>query len=171
MTEIDWILLALLFLSTAVGVVRGVMREILALAGWVAGILLAMNFAGDLADAIPLESIGYLPRVMIAAVLILVAVLFICGLLGMLLRRLMEVASISFEDRALGACFGLVRGIVVACACVFLFGMPESIHSSRMWRQSVLVGPAESIIEWSLPYLPDWLADMHRSYRRGAGTL
>ncbi len=165
MTEIDWIIIALLALSTIVGIMRGVMREVLAIAGWVISILLAMNFSADLAEHIPLESIGWIPRVMIAAVLIIVAVLFICGLVGMLIRKMLEVAAITFEDRALGAVFGLVRGIVVVCACVFLFGMPASIHGSRMWQQSVLIGPAETLIDWSLPYLPKWLSDMRATSR------
>ena len=93
MTEIDWIIIALLALSTIVGIMRGVMREVLAIAGWVIGILLAMNFSADLAEHIPLESIGWIPRVMIAAVLIIVAVLFICGLIGMLIRKMLEVAK------------------------------------------------------------------------------
>ena len=154
MTEIDWIIIALLILSTVVGIVRGVVREVLAIAGWVVGIVLAMNFAGDIAGYIPLESIGYVPRVIIAS-----------GLLGMLLRKLLEVAEISFEDRALGAVFGLLRGVVVVCACVFLFGIPQSIHSSKMWQQSVLIGPAEMLIEWATPYLPDWLSEVRKGSR------
>ncbi len=171
MTEIDWIILALLAGSTLVGVWRGVVREILAIAGWVVGIILAMNFSADIAEAMPLESIGYLPRVMISAVLVVVFTLFAAGLLGKILRRLMEAAEITFEDRALGAVFGFVRGIVVVCAAVFLFGMPESIHSSRMWRQSSLIGPAETLIDWSLPYLPDWIAGLRRSERGPASIL
>lgn len=161
MTEIDWIIIALLVLSTIVGIVRGVTREILAIVGWIAGILLALNFAGDVAEKIPLESLGYIPRVMIAAVLMVAAVLFLCGLLGMILRKLLEVAEITFEDRALGAVFGLARGVVVVCACVFLFGLSETIHQSAMWRQSILIGPAETLIDWSEPFLPQWLQDLH----------
>ena len=111
MTEIDWIIIALLLLSTIVGIVRGVVREVLAIAGWIVGIVLAMNFAGDIAGYIPLESIGYVPRVIIAAVLIVVAVLFGCGLLGM------------------------------------------------------LIGPAEMLIEWATPYLPDWLSEVRKGSR------
>ena len=43
MTEIDWIIIAVLALSTIVGIMRGVLREVLAIAGWVAGIFRAMN--------------------------------------------------------------------------------------------------------------------------------
>ena len=166
MTEIDWIIIAVLALSTIVGIMRGVLREVLAIAGWVAGIFLAMNYSAVVAEHIPLESIGWLPRVIIAAVLIVVACLFVVGLLSAIIRRLLETAALRFEDRALGAVFGFLRGIVVVCACVFFFGMPASIHASRMWQQSVLIGPTETIINWSMPYLPAWLADMRRSYRR-----
>lgn len=160
MTEIDWIILALLLLSTLVGVARGVIREVLAIAGWVVGIVLALNFAGELAEKIPLESIGFIPRVIIAGVAIVVACLFAIGLLGTLMRKMMEVAELTFEDRVLGAVFGLVRGVVAVCAVVFVAGMIDSVQSSRMWRQSILIAPCETVIEWSLPLLPDAVADL-----------
>ena len=163
MTEIDWIIIALLGCSTVVGIFRGVLREVLSIAGWVVGVMLAINYAGELAGHIPLESIGWLPRVLVATVIIIFAVVFLCGLLGTILGRLLQAASIAFEDRALGAVFGFIRGIVVACACVFFFGMVSSIHDSRMWQQSVLIGPAEALIDAAVPYLPSWLAEMHGS--------
>ena len=109
MTEIDWIIIAVLALSTIVGIMRGVLREVLAIAGWVAGIFLAMNYSAVVAEHIPLESIGWLPRVIIAAVLIVVACLFVVGLLSAIIRRLLETAALRFEDRALGAVFGFLR--------------------------------------------------------------
>ena len=116
MTEIDWIICALLVLSTVVGIMRGVIREVLSIVGWVAGFMLSMSFAGEIADRIPLDSIGYIPRVIIAAVLILVACLFVVGLFGFILRKMLEVAALTFEDRILGAAFGFVRGIIVVAA-------------------------------------------------------
>lgn len=168
MTEIDWIIIALLGCSTVLGVMRGVLREVLSITGWVVGVMLAINFAGELAEHIPLESVGWIPRVVLAALIIIVAVVFLCGLLGKILSKLLQAAAITFEDRALGAVFGFIRGIVVACACVFFFGMASSIHESRMWQQSVLIGPAESLIDCAVPYLPTWLADMRNSARTKA---
>lgn len=160
MTEIDWIICALLLLSTIVGIMRGVIREVLAIVGWVAGIMLAMNFAGDIADMIPLESLGYIPRVGIASVLILVASLFAIGMLGFVMRKMMEAAALSFEDRAVGALFGFFRGILVVSACVFLFGLSTSVTESKMWQQSSMIGPADKVIELAMPYLPDWIRAM-----------
>ena len=157
MTEIDWIICALLVLSTVVGIMRGVIREVLSIVGWVAGFMLSMSFAGEIADRIPLESIGYIPRVIIAAVLILVACLFTVVLFGFILRKMLEVAALTFEDRILGGAFGFVRGIIVVAACVFFFGLSQSLSSSRMWQQSVMIGPAETVIEWALPFMPEWI--------------
>ena len=39
MNEIDWVILAVLAISTVLGVSRGVVREILAIVGWVLGLV------------------------------------------------------------------------------------------------------------------------------------
>ena len=58
MTEIDWIIAVVLVISTIVGIMRGVVREVLAIVGWVAGIMLAMSFAGEIAEKIPFERVS-----------------------------------------------------------------------------------------------------------------
>ena len=52
MNEVDWVILAVLFFSTILGVSRGVVREILAIVGWVLGIFLSLRFAPELAELI-----------------------------------------------------------------------------------------------------------------------
>ena len=68
MNEIDWVILAVLFFSTILGVSRGVVREILAIVGWVLGIFLSLRFAPELAELIPLPSVSILIRTAFAAV-------------------------------------------------------------------------------------------------------
>ena len=116
MTEIDWLIVGLLVLSSGVGITRGVVREILAIVGWVAGIMLALAFSGDFADMIPLESLGYLPRVLIASILLIVAALFCVGLLGLLIRKLLEVAEPRARRRlrfSAGRRRGVRRGLLL----------------------------------------------------------
>ena len=55
--------------------------------------------------------------------------------------------------------FGLARGIVIVCALVFVLGMTSAVKTSY-WRNSVLVVPAERVIDVSIPYLPAAIADM-----------
>lgn len=160
MNEIDWLISALLLVSTIVGIMRGVVRESFAIVGWIAGGMLALRYAGELADHIPIESAGVIVRTIIAAVVIVVLCLVAVGLFGTLLRKLLEVAALSFEDRVLGAIFGFLRGIVVVCVCVFVFGLSDQMRSTHLWQQSALIGPAQNVITWAMPYMPRWVQDL-----------
>ena len=165
MNEIDWVTLGVLFLSTILGVSRGVVREILAIVGWLVAIFLALRFSPQAAPVIlPFETVSLVLRTALASVIIVVATLFGFGILGKLMSRLLAVANISFEDRAIGAVFGLMRGIVIVCLCVFIMGMTAATKTSY-WRNSVFVVPAERIIDFSMPFLPQAIADMRTGYR------
>ena len=112
-------------------------------------------------DSRPLESLGPAIRTIIAAVLICVACVFAIGLLGTILRKMLEVARISAEDRVLGSVFGFLRGVVFVCAVVFLAGM-TSATSTQMWRHSVCIPLAENVIDWMMPMMPDSIAKLRK---------
>lgn len=163
MNEIDWAILVVLGLSTILGLVRGLVREVLAIVGWVAGVILAMRFSMDIAVVIPFESLSLGIRTVIAFVLIVAVVLFSFGMLGKLLSKALSAASITFEDRMLGGAFGLARGIVIVCVMVFLFGMTSAIRT-ELWKNSILIIPAEKIIDFSMPFMPQSIADVRANY-------
>ena len=52
MSAIDWAIVVILGLSIVLGVLRGVVREVFALCGWIVGVLLAFRFAEPLATVI-----------------------------------------------------------------------------------------------------------------------
>lgn len=161
MNELDWAVLIVVGLSTIVGVARGVIREILSIVGWVIGILFALKWSPELAAQIPLESLAPSIRTILAAVVIAVGCVFAVGLLGIILRKMLEAAHISAEDRVLGSVFGFLRGVVFVCAAVFLAGM-TSAPQTTMWRQSVTIPIADMAIEWTMPLLPQALQDLRR---------
>ena len=134
-------------------------RENFAIVGWVLGIFLSLRYAPELAERIPLPSVSILIRTVFAAIGIVVATLFTIGIAGKIFAKLLAAASISFEDRAIGAVFGLVRGIVIVCAVVFVLGLTSAVKTGY-WRNSVLIVPAERVIDFSMPYLPAAIADM-----------
>lgn len=164
MNEADFVICAVLLISTVVGVSRGVVREILAIVAWVVAIFLAIRFAPELGDKIPLESMGPLVRNALAGIVIVVLTLFAFGLFGKLCARLLAAASISFEDRAIGSVFGFARGVLIVCAAVFILGMTSAVRTGQ-WRNSVLIVPAERMIDFTVPYLPDAVGDMRRKYK------
>ncbi len=164
MNEVDWIILAVLVISTIVGLFRGIVRELMAILGWVLAIVFALKFSPAVGPLIPLESVDVSIRTVFGALLIVVVVLFACGILGKIAGRALSAASITFEDRSIGAVFGFVRGVVVVCACVFLLGM-TSCTRTGYWRNSVLILPAERVIDFAMPVLPETIAKMRQEFR------
>ena len=163
MNEADFVICAVLLVSTVVGVSRGVVREILAIVGWAVAIFLALNYSPELARVIPLESLGTAVRTACAAVIIVVLTLFTCGLFGKICARLLAAAEITFEDRAIGSVFGFARGVVVVCLAVFLLGMTSAVRTGQ-WRNSVLIVPCERIIDFTMPYMPETIVEMRKRY-------
>ena len=147
MNEADFVICAVLLVSTVVGVSRGVVREILAIVGWAVAIFLALNYSPELARVIPLESLGTAVRTACAAVIIVVLTLFTC----------------TFDDRAIGWVFGFARGVVVVCLAVFLLGMTSAVRTGQ-WRNSVLIVPCERIIDFTMPYMPETIVEMRKRY-------
>ena len=163
MNEADFVICAVLLVSTVVGVSRGVVREILAIVGWAVAIFLALNYSPELARVIPLESLGTAVRTACVAVIIVVLTLFTCGLFGKICSRLLATAEITFEDRAIGSVFGFARGVVVVCLAVFLLGMTSAVRTGQ-WRNSVLIVPCERIIDFTMPYMPETIVEMRKRY-------
>lgn len=125
MTMFDWILVAIIAYSTILAFVRGFLRELFALIGLVAGILLAAwnygRFAVWLGRLIATPATAQI----VAFLVILIAVAVAATLLGKALHSTAHAIGLGFFDRLLGAAFGFVRGcligvVVLMAAAAFL---------------------------------------------------
>ena len=164
MNEIDWVIAVVLLVSTILGVSRGVVREVFAILGWVLAIWLSTKYAPELADVIPLPSLSFFIRLALAALGIVVITLFTCGMASKLIGKLLRAGGVSFEDRAIGSIFGFVRGVVIVCVCVFIAGMTSAVKSGY-WRNSMLIVPAETVIDYVMPYMPETIAKMRKEHK------
>ena len=86
-TAFDAAVLVIVLVSTLVGLVRGVVRECVALASWVAGIVLAFMFAVPVAAALPWLNDSPVMKHVIAFALVLVGVLVAGALIGTMLSK------------------------------------------------------------------------------------
>ena len=156
MTWFDYGVLSVLGLSLLLGALRGLMREIVSLAGWIAAFVLATAFSGIVAVQMP-ESLGPLLSGLLAFLLIFVGVLVLSGVVGLVLSLLVRAAGLGFLDRLLGAAFGIVRGMAIVLLAVLLAGLTPLPHEP-FWRQAVLSGPFETVALALKPYLPEGVA-------------
>ena len=156
MTWFDYAVIAILGVSAQLALFRGVVREIAALAGWAAALILSGLFAQQLAQWLP-ASLSHMLRAVIAYLVIFLSVLLLSGMMGLLLARLFRAVGLGFADRAIGAVFGLVRGVVIVFVGVMLAGL-TGLPKEPFWRDAALSGPVETAVLAAKPVLPRDLA-------------
>ncbi|MFN3564373.1 MAG: CvpA family protein [Burkholderiaceae bacterium] len=157
MNPLDWVIVGVLAASVLLGILRGFVREALAVAGWVVGIVLALRYSVDLGLRLPFDVPVPALRTGIGALAIIVASVFVGALAGWIVRRLLEAAKLSAADRALGALFGVTRAVLIVLAVVF-FVSGTSAARQPLWRESALLPPIEAAVRFASPYLPESFA-------------
>jgi membrane protein required for colicin V production len=161
MTWLDYAVLGVTVVSILWGVWRGLVREVISLAGWVVAFLAANLFAGPLSAALPAALRSPELRVLIAFVAIFFASLVLAGLVALLLSRLAKAAGLAALDRALGALFGLCRAALIVAAFALLAGLTALPHHP-LWTHSVSGKHLARLALALKPALPPALADRVR---------
>jgi len=121
MTPVDYILAAAVLLSVLFGVVRGFLRESVALLGWLVGLWLAWRYAPLLEPYLGGALAGTDLQVWVARAIVLISVVIASWILGSMLSWLVQRSGLTLGmDRLLGGVFGLVRGVVIVGFVVML---------------------------------------------------
>ena len=156
MAWVDWVIVAIVCLSILLGVLRGVVRELIALCGLILAAWLAIQYAAEVGARLPLGDAVPAARTLAAGVLIFIGVVFGAALLGWLVQKLLAIVKLTASDRALGALFGLLRAVLLLLVGVyFLHGTP--LAQELWWRESVLLPPLEAAVRFAAPHLEQWM--------------
>jgi membrane protein required for colicin V production len=145
MTPVDYILAAAVLLSILFGVVRGFLRESVALLGWLVGLWLAWRYAHLLEPYLGGALAGTELQPWAARVIVLMAVVIASWMLGSMLSWLVQRSGLTLGvDRLLGGVFGLVRGVVIVGFGVML-GQAAQLESEPWWGKSMLMPVGEEM--------------------------
>lgn len=136
MTWLDYAVLGVMGISILWGVWRGLVREVISLAGWVIAFLAANLFAGPMGEVMPSAIPGPELRLVAAFVAIFIGSLILTSLVGRILSGLARAAGLGGLDRALGGMFGIARGLIVAVAFALVAGLTE-LPLRPVWKGSV----------------------------------
>lgn len=138
----DYAIIAVLAASCIVGLVRGLLREVVSLITWIAAVWLAWTFAdviephlgGALSDAAV--------RPWAARAIIFVLVLLAGAGIGAIVSHFVRLSLFSSLDRLLGLVFGLLRG-AVALGLLAMLCHAVRLNEESWYRDSTLVPYAE----------------------------
>lgn len=161
MTLFDYVVLFILLASVVISTMRGLIREILSLLGWIVAFVVANAYGAALAPMLPAMIPGAAVRLMVAFVALFIGVRLLMGLLTMAVSAVVTAAGLSLADRGLGGLFGLARGIVIVLFGVILCGM-TSIPQQDFWKRALLSPMAETGVRTVKPFLPaDFAQHVH----------
>ena len=153
MTIFDYVVLFILISSVVISTMRGLVKEILSLVGWVAAFIVANAFGAKLAPMLPSVIPGEALRLIVAFIALFLGVRVLMGLLALAIGALIEASGLTLADRGLGGLFGLGRGIVIVLAGVILCGM-TSVPQQAFWKDALLSPMAETGARTVKPFLP-----------------
>ena len=154
MNWLDYAIIAVIALSTVISLMRGFVKEAISLAVWFAALFIASQFYADL--AVYFTKINdELIRNGAAIAVLFVVTLILGALVNHVIGQLVQATGLSGTDRALGAVFGGLRGILIASAILFFLDTFTPSASSTWWEESVLVPEFAVIIEWFFSYVKD----------------
>lgn len=157
MTIFDYLVLFVLVSSVIISTLRGLVKEILSLAGWVVAFVVANAYCAKLAPLLPALIPGATVRLIVAFIAMFLGVRVLMGLLSLAIGAVINATGLTLADRGLGGLFGLARGIVIVLAGVILCGM-TSIPQQDFWRGALLSPVAEAGARTIKPFLPAALA-------------
>jgi membrane protein required for colicin V production len=154
MATLDWVFLAVLALSLALGAWRGLVYEVLSVLGWIAAFVLAQWLAPDAAALLPMGKAGDSLRYAAGFVLVFIVAAFGAGLLAWMVKKLVEAVGLRPVDRTLGAAFGLARGAVLLLAAAVVVNL-TSLQRGEWWTESKGAGVSTTVLRGLKPVLPE----------------
>jgi membrane protein required for colicin V production len=140
----DYWVVAIVLLIAITGLMRGFLREIVAVIAWFLALFIAWHFSGWLAPQLGGLLAEEHVRPWAARVIILLAVLFIGSIVGMFLGHFVRLSIFSGTDRFLGLTLGLVRAAIVLGVLVIVCQLLR-VDEELWWHQSVLIPYAERV--------------------------
>jgi uncharacterized membrane protein required for colicin V production/cell division septation protein DedD len=151
--QVDIVILIITVLSSAFGLWRGLIKEVLSLLTWIAALLVSRVYseplAGWMTGMIENDGIRY-----VSAFAILFFIVMMFGtFLNSLLSKLLSVTGLKLADRLLGAGFGVARGVIIVLVIMFIASM--FVSETELWQQSQLVPYGMDLIERSQVFIGD----------------
>ena len=158
MTGFDYAVLLIIGISIVVSMMRGAVREVLALVGWLAAIYVAKTYATQLIPLLPADIPTEALKILAAYIIVFFGVLLVASLLIIALSSLIRKIGLNWLNRGVGALFGFARGLLIVCVLVFLAGL-TSLPKDVRWTNAMFSSPLEALVKTMLPFVPKIVAN------------
>ncbi len=155
---LDYSIIAVIFLSILISLIRGFIREAFSLVTWVAAFWIAFTFYGILAELLVQHFHSPTIRMVVAFGVLFVATLLIGALVNYLIGQLVDKTGLSGTDRLLGIIFGFGRGVLLVTILLMMARLTP-LPTEDWWKTSMLIPQFQPLEVWLHGYMPQSLMD------------
>ena len=163
MEVIDIIILVLIGVGVILGLMKGSIKELAAIVGFVAGLLLARALFGTLAEQLaPALGTTITIAQILSFILIWVAVPIGCSLIASVLTKALNVIKLGWLNRLLGAMLGALKVMLLVGLGIYVLEYidPKSEMVSKSTKKaSLLYNPMKDFVNQCLPVVKDLTED------------
>jgi membrane protein required for colicin V production len=157
-TGFDFVVLGVLGVSVVLGLIRGLLKEVLSLAAYAFAFVAAIWWGPRVADWLASWITQSFLRMTVAYIGVFIAVLLSIGLVNMTLSTLIDKTGLTPADHGLGAVFGLARGILFVLLFVTLAGFTP-LPEEPWWKQAMFSKQIVGVVQQIKARLPDPIRD------------
>ncbi len=154
--DIEWIDLAIIGvigLSMITGLIRGLVKELVALCIWILAFWIAFHYSSVLDPHLKTYISEPTTRQIASFILLLLGSVLIGGLFNALLSFILKRSGLSGTDRLLGMVFGLARGIFIVSLMMVVVKMTLS-ESNTIVKKSQLYAHFNPVVAWLGSLMP-----------------
>ena len=153
---VDYAIILVLSLSVLTGLVRGFVRELIALCVWVTAIWVGYTYAPEVSPLLRSYLHDGALRTTVSFILILLATLLVGGLTSTALSFVLNRSPLKGTDRLLGMGFGFVRGVFIVALLIGIVNL-TSLAKDSEFKHSHLYARFKPISEWLFSFMPQVL--------------
>ena len=157
MTIFDYTVFIIIGACIIISMMRGAVREMLSIIGWLAALYVAKTYSTQLVPLLPQDIPTDSLRILAAFLILFLGVLLVVSLLSIALSSVLEKIGLSWLNRFFGALFGFAKGLLIVCILVFLAGL-TSIPKDVRWTNAMFSSPLEALVKAALPFMPQKVA-------------
>lgn len=140
----DYVVITVVLLSAGIGIIRGFLREAIAVATWILALLVAWKFSDLVEPHLGGMLAGSDMRPWVARGLIVLFILLVGTAAAAIIGYFVRLSIFSGMDRFLGFFFGLLRGVVLVGVFIAL-GQLVNLQSENWWKRSMLIPYGEDV--------------------------
>jgi membrane protein required for colicin V production len=141
----DIVILVVVGFSSIFGLLRGFVREVLAVLAWIAAILIARQYSPLLVPYLGGITESQTGQTILAFALLGFGTLFIGSLTIKFFTRVISMAGMQVTDCLLGTMFGFARGVIIVAVVIFF--ARERFATESWWVESRTIPYVELVIE------------------------